>query len=50
MADRELEAVGGRLRDLRVALTGRGHGPELRAVVRALPRSEALGRCAAALR
>ncbi|MGH3003310.1 MAG: glutamate--tRNA ligase [Gaiellaceae bacterium] len=41
---RELKAVGGNLRALRVALTGRERGPELWAVVRALPRDEALRR------
>jgi glutamyl/glutaminyl-tRNA synthetase len=41
---RELKAVGGNLRALRVALTGAPRGPELWAVVRALPRDEALRR------
>jgi hypothetical protein len=41
---RELKAVGGNLRALRVALTGRERGPELWAVLRALPRDEALRR------
>jgi len=41
---RELKAVGGDLKALRVALTGRERGPELWAVVRALPRDEALRR------
>lgn len=41
---RELKAVGGNLRALRVALTGRDHGPELWAVLAALPRDEALRR------
>lgn len=41
---RELKAVGGDLRALRVALTGRERGPELWAVVRALPRDAALRR------
>jgi hypothetical protein len=41
---RELKAVGGNLRALRVALTGAERGPELWAVVRALPRDEALRR------
>ncbi len=41
---RELKAVGGDLRALRVALTGRERGPELWAVVRALPRDEAIRR------
>jgi glutamyl-tRNA synthetase len=46
---RELKAVGGDLRALRVALTGRERGPELRAVVAALPREELLRRVDAAL-
>lgn len=41
---RELKAVGGSLKALRVALTGRERGPELWAVLRALPRDEALRR------
>src|SRR5262245_59686783 len=41
---RELKAVGGDLRTVRVALTGRERGPELWAVVAALPREEALRR------
>jgi glutamyl-tRNA synthetase len=41
---RELKAVGGSLKALRVALTGAEHGPELWAVVAALPRDEALRR------
>ena len=41
---RELKAVGGNLRALRVALTGRDHGPELWAVLAALPGPEALRR------
>jgi glutamyl/glutaminyl-tRNA synthetase len=41
---RELKAVGGDLRALRVALTGAERGPELWAVLRALPRGEALRR------
>jgi glutamyl/glutaminyl-tRNA synthetase len=41
---RELKAVGGDLRSLRVALTGAPRGPELWAVLRALPRDEALRR------
>jgi glutamyl/glutaminyl-tRNA synthetase len=41
---RELKAVGGDLRALRVALTGAERGPELWAVLRALPRDEALRR------
>jgi hypothetical protein len=46
---RELKAVGGDLRALRIALTGRDRGPELWAVLRALPREDALGRAVAAL-
>jgi len=46
---RELKAVGGDLRALRLALTGRDHGPELWTVVAALPREEALRRIDAAL-
>jgi glutamyl-tRNA synthetase len=45
---RELKAVGGDLRRLRLALTGRDRGPELWAVVAALPRDETLRRLAAA--
>jgi hypothetical protein len=41
---RELKAVGGDLRALRFALTGAERGPELWAVLRALPRDEALRR------
>jgi hypothetical protein len=41
---RELKAVGGDLRSLRRALTGADRGPELWAVLRALPRDEALRR------
>jgi hypothetical protein len=41
---RELKAVGGNLRALRLSLTGRERGPELWAVLRALPRDEALRR------
>ena len=41
---RELKAVGGNLRALRVSLTGHERGPELWAVLRALPRDEALRR------
>jgi hypothetical protein len=47
---RELKAVGGDLRALRHALTGQDRGPELAAVLAGLPRDEALGRVAAALR
>jgi hypothetical protein len=39
---RELKAVGGNLKALRLALTGAERGPELWAVLRALPRDEAL--------
>jgi hypothetical protein len=46
---RELKAVGGNLRALRVALTGRDRGPELWAVLHALPRDEALRRVASLL-
>jgi hypothetical protein len=46
---RELKAVGGDLRALRVALTGRERGPELWAVIEALPPDEALRRIDAAL-
>jgi glutamyl-tRNA synthetase len=46
---RELKAVGGNLRALRIALTGRERGPELWAVIAALPREEALRRIDAAL-
>ena len=41
---RELKAVGGNLRALRVSLTGAERGPELWAVLRALPRDEAIRR------
>jgi hypothetical protein len=41
---RELKAVGGNLKALRVALTGAERGPELWAILRALPRDEALRR------
>jgi glutamyl/glutaminyl-tRNA synthetase len=43
---RELKAVGGDLRALRLALTGAERGPELWAVLAAIPRGEALGRTA----
>lgn len=43
---RELKAVGGDLRVLRLALTGAAKGPELAAVVAALSREEALERTA----
>jgi glutamyl-tRNA synthetase len=46
---RELKAVGGDLRALRLALTGRERGPELWAVIAALGREEALRRIDAAL-
>jgi glutamyl/glutaminyl-tRNA synthetase len=46
---RELKAVGGNLRALRVALTGSERGPELWAVIAALPRDETLRRIDAAL-
>jgi glutamyl/glutaminyl-tRNA synthetase len=46
---RELKAVGGDLRALRLALTGAARGPELAAVVAALPRDETLRRLDAAL-
>jgi glutamyl-tRNA synthetase len=46
---RELKAVGGDLRTLRLALTGRERGPELWAVVAALSPEEALRRVDAAL-
>ncbi len=41
---RELKAVGGNLKALRLALTGRERGPELAAVIAALPRDELLRR------
>ena len=41
---RELKAVGGDLRALRLALTGAERGPELWTVVAALPAEEAVGR------
>ncbi|HKI92917.1 MAG TPA: glutamate--tRNA ligase family protein [Gaiellaceae bacterium] len=46
---RELKAVGGDLKALRLALTGRDRGPELWAVVAALPPGELLRRLDAAL-
>jgi hypothetical protein len=46
---RELKAVGGDLRALRLALTGRERGPELWAILAALPREETLRRVDAAL-
>jgi glutamyl/glutaminyl-tRNA synthetase len=45
---REVKAVGGDLRALRLALTGRERGPELAAVIAALPRDELLRRAEAA--
>jgi glutamyl-tRNA synthetase len=45
---RELKAVGGDLRALRLAFTGAAKGPELAAVLAALPREEALSRAASA--
>ncbi|MFZ0342995.1 MAG: glutamate--tRNA ligase family protein, partial [Gaiellaceae bacterium] len=41
---RELKAVGGELKAVRLALTGRERGPELAAVIAALPRDELLSR------
>jgi glutamyl/glutaminyl-tRNA synthetase len=46
---RELKAVGADLRTVRLALTGRERGPELAAVLAALPRDETLRRLDAAL-
>ena len=46
---RELKAVGGNLKLLRLALTGAERGPELWTVIAALPRDEALRRADAAL-
>jgi glutamyl-tRNA synthetase len=46
---REVKAVGGDLRALRRALTGRDRGPELWAVILALPGTDALQRIDAAL-
>ena len=43
---RELKAIGGDLHALRVALTGAERGPELWAVLAALPRDESLARAA----
>ena len=45
---RELKAVGGDLKSLRIALTGAERGPELSAVVAALSRDEAIRRARAA--
>jgi len=41
---RELKAVGGDLKAVRLALTGRERGPELAAVIAAIPREELLRR------
>jgi glutamyl/glutaminyl-tRNA synthetase len=46
---RELKAVGGHLRAVRQALTGQQSGPELWAVIAALPREETVRRIDAAL-
>ena len=46
---RELKAVGGDLRSLRLALTGAAKGPELWAVLAAVPRDEALERASRAM-
>jgi len=46
---RELKAVGGNLKALRIALTGRDKGPELAAVIAALDRDETLRRIDAAV-
>ena len=46
---RELKAVGGDLRALRLALTGAAKGPELWAVLAAVPRDEALLRAGRAV-
>src|SRR5690348_4938863 len=46
---RELKAVGGDLRTVRLALTGVERGPELWSVIAALPRDETLRRIDAAL-
>jgi hypothetical protein len=46
---RELKAVGGDLRSVRVALTGREKGPALWTVLHALPREEIIRRVDAAL-
>jgi glutamyl/glutaminyl-tRNA synthetase len=46
---RELRAGGGDLRELRLALTGRATGPELSAILAALPKEEALRRVDQAL-
>ena len=41
---RELKAAGGDLKAVRLALTGRERGPELAAVIAALPRDELVRR------
>lgn len=46
---RELKAAGGNLTSLRIALTGRVTGPELSAILAALPKEEALRRVDQAL-
>jgi hypothetical protein len=46
---RELQAVGGDLKALRLALTGQDKGPALAAIIDELPRDEALRRIDAAL-
>jgi len=46
---RELKAVGGDLRSLRLALTGAPTGPELAAVLSALPRDESIARASRAI-
>ncbi len=46
---RELKAAGGNLKVLRLALTGRATGPELSAILAALPKEEALRRVDQAL-
>ena len=46
---RELRAAGGNLKALRLALTGRDRGPELSAILAALPKEEALRRVDQAL-
>ncbi len=46
---RELKAVGGDLKALRLVLTGRDRGPELATIIDALPRDEVLRRIDAAL-
>jgi glutamyl/glutaminyl-tRNA synthetase len=46
---REVKAVGGDLRALRLALTGQSRGPELWAVILALPMDDVLARVDAAL-